>query len=407
MYATGELYTHACECPEHSSPQRITTRKLQALDIESPVSPTRGPIPIPAMSNALKHAMSAQGLPSPPNTPLTKTISNSKYCLSLLAKAQEPIPTPLSYEFDLDQGQLIGSGLWSKVYSIRVSRLGPFESSSAVLTPPSTPERVRAPGLPTAYAVKVASRSDAVKVFEDEARILTHLQQHTNAQQYIVPFYGFGMSHTALVFEAANPGDLSSLINPSTPLPAILAAFPSLARQLIAGLSFIHSAGVIHADIKPANILLSTLPNTADLHARYCDFSASSLTTEDSPNSAAHGGGTWAFMAPEQLLSSPSLNTPTSASDVYALALTLLTYLLSASPFADLENNVFMLREAVKSGEPLSFADMSMHGANRLAALRGCQEGRQALEWLKGGLVKRREGRLSAEAWCGVVGVDV
>lgn len=277
-----------------------------------------------------------------------------------------------------------------------------------MLTPPSTPQKFRAPTIPSAYAVKVAKRRDAIQVFEDEARILTHLQRHSHdAHQYIIPFYGFGMSHTALVFEAATSGDLEGLITrTSTSLDTILTLFPALAKQLVSGLAFMHSAGIVHADIKPANILLDmTTTSPPQLIARYCDFSASFITSDTIPKGAT-GGGTWTYMAPEQLSSSPLISTPTPASDIWSLGLTLLSFLLSSSPYAEVESNLFMLREAVKMGEPVAFAERGGLGAERLEALRRCEQGREVLRWVEGALVKRREGRWEAREWVGLVGAE-
>src|SRR5438105_640101 len=73
------------------------------------------------------------------------------------------------------------------------------------------------------------------------------------------------------------------------------------------GLAAAHAAGVIHRDVKAANILIG-----ADGHARVTDFG---LATDGA--AGARLAGTLAYMAPEQLEGRAS-----PASDQFALAVT-------------------------------------------------------------------------------------
>jgi serine/threonine protein kinase len=172
--------------------------------------------------------------------------------------------------------------------------------------------------------------------------------------------------------------------------------FPGLADDLISGLAFIHSAGVVHADIKPANVLLDmsdhySLPRPV-IRARFIDFSASFRS--DADDSTANAGGTWEYMAPEQLRIQKELNTPTSASDVWSLGVTLLTLIVGGSPYAAAcGDNQFMLREAIKTGDPLSFARAEPRARKRLNA---CQS---FIDCCRQALKKDRDRRVSALAW--------
>lgn len=112
-------------------------------------------------------------------------------------------------------------------------------------------------------------------------------------------------------------------------------------------------------------------------------------------------------MAPEQLLRDAALNTPTPASDIYALGITLLSLLIGDSPFAGMNDNLFMLREAVKCGTPINFARREFGAEKRLQNLdvewqrRGGQG--SVLDFVRPALKKDRAARCSAQEWVELV----
>ncbi|KAF1354800.1 kinase-like domain-containing protein [Delphinella strobiligena] len=382
----------ANERPDEKAPN-VLAEGIQRLHVVTPASKTN--MYSSSMNRPTQYT--TNGPLTPPTTPKSKTAgrfsqfqhptlghrrrSSSDFCLDIK-----------NIEFDTTHAQLLGSGLWSKVYKLNPSLPSSFASpplstgnsrpsDHALLTPPTTPQKLSSfasTALPRAIALKVASRSDALPVFESEARTLTHLQKSTTGQQesaeaYIIPFYGLSIRSKALIFQACNAGTLEDLINSSRAYsPAeTLNLLITLAPQLISGLAFMHAKGVVHADIKPANILVDRDEETSTLKARFADFSASFIwppcpsdssspaipsTQTPAPPSAGALGGTWAFMAPEQLSRDPNLSKPSFASDVYSLSITLLSLLIGGDPFKRVANNLFLLREAVKMGNVLGFA---------------------------------------------------
>jgi serine/threonine-protein kinase len=82
----------------------------------------------------------------------------------------------------------------------------------------------------------------------------------------------------------------------------------ALARQLCAGLAAAHDRGVVHKDLKPANIMLD-----GNGTIRIMDFGLAGAAGE------THRAGTPAYMAPEQLATGET----TPRSDLYALGLVL------------------------------------------------------------------------------------
>ena len=104
------------------------------------------------------------------------------------------------------------------------------------------------------------------------------------------------------------------------PLPATRAL--ALARQLLAGLAAAHAAGILHADVKPANAIVV---DGSDPRLVLLDFGFSRLRADDT---AATHGGTPAFMAPEQL----GGGRVDASVDLYAAALVSLTLVAGAVP---------------------------------------------------------------------------
>lgn len=301
-------------------------------------------------------------------------------------------------DYELQRARCIGKGLWSTVYlahpASKSPQRGPVES-------PTTASTFQQPDVLSysLFAIKLPARPDAKDIFSQEARTLTRLQQSANARQYIVAFYGLDVRNSSLVFEGVIGGsleDLSKRLKVMTELSRHLELrqlFPGLANDLIAGLRFIHAAAVVHADIKPANILLDISDEYEQpvLRARYIDFSASFVPGQDS---AVNAGGTWDFMAPEQMRIQVDLSTPTFASDVWSIGIALLSIIVGGSPYAAAcGGNAFMLREAVKTGDPLGFARMDPVVQKRLAA---CQD---FVDCCRLALQKDRDRRATAPGW--------
>ncbi|KPG84165.1 serine/threonine-protein kinase [Frigoribacterium sp. RIT-PI-h] len=96
------------------------------------------------------------------------------------------------------------------------------------------------------------------------------------------------------------------------------------------GLAAVHRAGVVHRDVKPANILLAAPhPEGDPRRAKLADFGIASLI--DSTRVPATGAlmGTAAFVSPEQAEGRP----PAPASDVYSLGLVLVEALTGQRVF--------------------------------------------------------------------------
>ncbi|MGK8464389.1 serine/threonine-protein kinase [Nocardia cyriacigeorgica] len=108
-----------------------------------------------------------------------------------------------------------------------------------------------------------------------------------------------------------------------------------LGRRLAQALDYAGGVGVLHRDVKPANVLLTAegVPKLADFN-----ISFSGSVSGDSP--VAYFGGSLAYMSPEQL-SVVHPDRPTAAadldtrSDLYSLAVVLWELLTGRKPFGD------------------------------------------------------------------------
>jgi serine/threonine-protein kinase len=128
---------------------------------------------------------------------------------------------------------------------------------------------------------------DVVEVVEDEGRV-------------------------GLVLELC-AGSLADVVRRRGPLPPRVVC--SVGRQIAAALAAAHAAGIVHRDVKPANVLV-----TADERVKLTDFGIASLL--DEPGARTEQSALWGtlpFLAPERRHGGRG----TKAADLYGLASTL------------------------------------------------------------------------------------
>src|SRR3954468_2176295 len=149
------------------------------------------------------------------------------------------------------------------------------------------------------------------------------------------------LEHPTLVtlFDArldSDPPYLTTEFVDGDDLGARLRAGPLAAEDLVPltaaisdALAFMHQRGVVHRDVKPANILLPRDPSPSAPFAKLADFGIARLV--DGSRSTATGSviGTAAYLSPEQA-GGHEAGPP---SDIYSLGLVLIECVTGAMPF--------------------------------------------------------------------------
>jgi Protein kinase domain len=159
--------------------------------------------------------------------------------------------------------------------------------------------------------------------FERETRVAAAID-HPN----VIPVYEAGESEGRLylVMRWVQGGDLQQLIAQSGGLEPAHAA--EIVAQVGYGLEAAHAAGLVHRDVKPANVLIAGDEGSGNVYLT--DFGLTLETTSDVRiTQTGEWIGTADFMAPEQFEGSP-VDTRT---DVYALGCVLYSALTGRPPF--------------------------------------------------------------------------
>jgi serine/threonine-protein kinase len=197
-----------------------------------------------------------------------------------------------------------------------------------------------------------ASDPDALGRFEREVRATARLS-HPNT----VEIYDYGQTGEGIFFyvmELLRGLSLEELVTRHGPMPPGRAIY--LVRQVCGALAEAHAAGLIHRDVKPANILACTSGARHDV-AKLLDFGLvkwlepdASLgpVADSSPRRRIRG--TPLYMAPEQIIGSTSLD---HRCDLYSLGGVAYTLLAGRPPFLGNDSGQVMIAHVRDPVPPL------------------------------------------------------
>lgn len=159
--------------------------------------------------------------------------------------------------------------------------------------------------------------------FADEARN-TSAVDHS----HVVPLYDFGESDGLLyiAMRYVEGPDLSSLIKEGPLAPGRALA---LLAQVAEALDSLHARGLVHLDVKPANVLVTTRESAGTEHVYLADFGLTRRGATGHRTASGDFLGSPTYAAPEHLRGQPV----DARTDQYALACVLFACLTGRAPF--------------------------------------------------------------------------
>ncbi|HEY1539386.1 MAG TPA: serine/threonine-protein kinase, partial [Solirubrobacteraceae bacterium] len=161
--------------------------------------------------------------------------------------------------------------------------------------------------------------------FQREARTAAQVSDQTN----VVTIYDIGEhgSDAFIVMEHFAGGTVADRLREARDAGRRIPRETALRwlRDASCGLDVAHAAGIVHRDVKPANLLLDAQGRLA-----VADFGIARLADDTQMTKTGQVLGTAAYISPEQALGRPA----SAASDRYALAVVAFELITGSRPFA-------------------------------------------------------------------------
>ncbi|WNG20993.1 protein kinase [Cystobacter fuscus] len=180
---------------------------------------------------------------------------------------------------------------------------------------------------------ELAERPDALELLKREIALARKVSHPHVCRIFDVGFHLRAAGQERIAFlsmELLQGEPLSAVLRRDGPLSPNEALH--LVRQMAEGLGAAHEAGIIHRDLKSANVLLIRSPTGETPRAVITDFGLAQAMGDAAPEHSAPGtrrSGTPAYMAPEQLEGKPL----SARTDLYALGIILFEMLTGTRPF--------------------------------------------------------------------------
>ncbi len=215
---------------------------------------------------------------------------------------------------------------------------------------------------------RVAVKVIAEKVLGEDPDVLARFQREARAagaveSQHVVHVLDSGVDAATgrpyLVMECLEGADLADTIDRLGPLP------PDLALRIVAqaclGLSRAHEAGIVHRDIKSANVFLARR-DEGEIVVKLLDFGIAKVRPDafamPQTDALTHSGsllGSPYYMSPEQSQGKKGIDHRT---DIWSLGIVLFEALSGATPFAQCET-IGALIVALYAAKPRPVREMA------------------------------------------------
>jgi serine/threonine-protein kinase len=169
----------------------------------------------------------------------------------------------------------------------------------------------------------LAADGEFRKRFERESKIVARLNE-----PHIIPIHDFGEidGRLYLTMRLVEGADLGTLLTRAGWLPPPQAV--GILGQIAQALDAAHTAGLVHRDVKPSNVLVAGVEWDSDF-AYLVDFGIARTATATALTATGATLGTFDYMAPERLVR----GVCDHRADIYALGCLLYETLTGAKPF--------------------------------------------------------------------------
>lgn len=168
-------------------------------------------------------------------------------------------------------------------------------------------------------AANLLADPDLVERFRREARAIAALSHPNIANVFD---YGEEEGRPIIAMELAPGRDLARVLRATGPLDPDRAA--SIGAQMCAALAHAHAAGIVHRDVKPANVIVSDEDSV-----KVTDFGIARATGDEKMTATGSVMGTAHYISPEQA----GGGRITASSDVYSAGIVVYEMLTGAVPF--------------------------------------------------------------------------
>jgi hypothetical protein len=186
-------------------------------------------------------------------------------------------------------------------------------------------------GLEREVALKILRLSEdtdenAAARFEREVRLSSGL-----SHPHTVRLFDYGATEDGLLYyamELLDGASLAELVRREGPMPA--ARVVHLTQQAARALAEAHERGIVHRDVKPENLFVTTAGGEHDF-VKVLDYGIARVSSDAHLTQTGHVAGTPLAMSPEVIRGGPA----TPASDVYGLGVVMYFALTGQPPFGE------------------------------------------------------------------------